>query len=141
MSVLWNGKANACPQAPDVPDTVEGDLVELDPEVLRQLRGEIDRIDVAPVIPNHVTGPAAMTIKHRHWERQRGQAELRKAIQLWAGWQSYLGRPDREIMRRFFFGFGVDIATAQTLNLKDATELEGRIRSQLVANNVTEAAI
>lgn len=121
------------------PEAVDGDLVELDPEVLRELRGEADRIDLAPVIPMNVSGPAAMAIKHRHWERQRVQHTLRKAIELWAGWQSHLGRPDREIMRRFFFGFGVDIATAQTLNAKDATELETRVREQLSANYVTEA--
>lgn len=123
------------------PETVEGDLVELDPEVLAELRGEIDRINLAPAIPNSVSGPVAMKIKHNHWERQQVQHTLRRAISLWAGWQAHMGRPDREIMRRFFFGFGVDIATAQTLNAKDAAELEGRIRAQLASNYVTEAAV
>lgn len=133
-------KPAPAPRLRSSPELVEGDLVELDPEVLRQLRGEADRIDMAPKIPNNVSAPAAMAIKHRHWERQQAQHTLRRAISLWAGWQSHMGRPDREIMRRFFFGFGVDIATAQTLNAEEAAELEGRIRTQLTVNNVTEVA-
>lgn len=122
------------------PETVEGDLVELDPEVLREMRGEIDRIDCAPVIPRNVNAPTAMSIKHKHWERQRSQHELRKTISLWAGWQAHLGRPDRETYRRFFFNFGVDIATAQTLGAKEAGELNARISAQLAANNIVEAS-
>lgn len=133
------GTPKPAPAARSSPEMVEGDLVELDPEVLRKLRGEIDRIDLAVRIPTGASAIVAGAIKRNHWERQQQQHKLRDAIALWAGWQAHQGRNDRESYRRFFFGFGVDVATAQTLNAKDAAELEGRIRQQLAANNVVKA--
>lgn len=121
------------------PEHVEGDLFELDPEVLAELRGEIDRIDIAPRIPRTADAIVARAIQNRHYERQQAQGTLRDAISTWSGWQCLLGRPDREQMRRFFQGFGVDIATAQTLGAREASELEARIRTTLSTNNVVKA--
>lgn len=126
------------PKQRGTPEMVDGDLVELDPEVLRELRGEIERLDGAIRLPQHATPEVVGAIKRNHWERQQGQVRLRDAISLWAGWQKHQGREDRETYRRFFFGFGVDIASAQTLGAKDAAELEGRIRIQLSTNNVVK---
>lgn len=134
------GAEKPLPRVRSSPEMVEGDLVELDPEVLRELRGEIERIDMAPRIPNNVSAATAGAIKRNHWERQQQQATLRDAIATWAGWQKHLGRGDRESYRRFFHGFGVDVATAQTLGAKDAAELEARVRVQLAANNVVKQA-
>lgn len=124
------------PKQRGTPEQVDGDLVELDPEVLRAMRGEIARIDAPPLIPNHLSDMAARHLNRTHWNRQQAQATLRDAIATWAGWHQSKGREDREIYRRFFHGFRVDIATAQTLNPKDAAELEGQIRLQLTLNNV-----
>lgn len=130
------GVAKPPPKQRSTPEQVEGDLVELDPEVLRQMRGEIDRIDGAPAIPKNATHTVANAISRNHWDRQKAQHELRKAIQVWAGWQTHLGRGVREAQRRFFHGFGVDVMTAQALGAREATELEERIGAQLAANNV-----
>lgn len=118
------------------PEMVEGDLVELDPEVLAQLRGEIAKVDGAPRINPYGDPAVAGAISRRHWERQQGQNSLRDAIALWGGWQKHQGRDDREAVRRFWHQFSVDIATAQTLSPEDAAELEGRIRLILSTNNV-----
>jgi superfamily II DNA or RNA helicase len=136
----WCQTAKPAPRARTSPAVVDGDLYELDPAVLREMRGEADRIMLAPRIPNGATPAIAGAIKRNHWERQQAQASLRDAIATWAGWQSHLGRSDREAYARFFFGFGVDVATAQTLNAEKAAELEQRIRAQLSANNVVKAA-
>jgi hypothetical protein len=130
--------AKPLPKARGTPEQVDGDLVELDPEVLRELRGEIERIDGAMRLPQNATPIVVAAIKRNHWERQQSQATLRDAIATWAGWQKHQGREDRETYRRFFFGFGVDVATAQTYGAKDAAELEARIRTQLSINNVVK---
>jgi hypothetical protein len=132
------GTERPAPKVRSSPEHVDGDLTELDPEVLRQLRGEIDRIDIAPRIPYGANAIVAGAIKNRHWERQQGQQTLRDAIATWAGWQKHLGRGDGESYRRFWHGFGIDVATAQTLSPKDAADLEARIRTQLSSNNVVK---
>lgn len=127
------------PQRRGTPEQVEGDLVELDPLVLQALRGEIARIDAPATIPygaDHVVG---LSVRKRHVERQEAQAALRSAWQLWQGWQEHMGRGEREGYQRFYFKFGVDVATAHTLGVKDAAELEARIRADLLMNNIVEA--
>jgi DNA repair protein RadD len=122
------------------PEQVDGDLVELDPEVLRQMRGEIDRIDSAPAVPRGLQGtPAAFAIQRNHYDRQAAQLRLRDAIALWAGWQFHRGRSQSEGYRGFFHSFGVDVMSAQALNTKDAAELEARVRAVLMVGNVVAA--
>lgn len=129
------------PRDRSAPEQVDGDLVELDPEVLRVLRGEIDRIDLAPRIPNNVTEITALAIKNNHWKRQQAQATLRDAITTWAGWlTNHQGKPEREALRRFFFQFGIDMATAQTLGAREAADLELRVRAQLLTHNITKVS-
>lgn len=118
------------------PEMVDGDLTELDPALLAQLRGEIERIDGDVYVPRGVTPIVAQSIRNKHAERQEHQTALRERIALWAGYQRHLGRGDNETMRRFYFKFGTDIATAQTLNARSAQELHDRISSELVVDNV-----
>lgn len=132
------GTSRPAPRLRGSPAHVDGDLFELDQEVLREMRGEIDRIDIAPRIPQDATPIVAAAIKKRHWERQQAQGGLRDAIATWAGWQTHLGRDFREGYRRFWHQYGIDVASAQALGAKDATELESRIRTTLSTNNVVK---
>lgn len=119
------------------PDAVDGDLMELDPSILRALRGEISRIESPPTVPVALRGtPAEVAIVNRHRERNAAQTKLKATIALWAGYQHHLGRAESEVYRRFFFMFGTDIATAQTLNAADATALESRIAAKLLVDGV-----
>lgn len=120
-------------------EDVDGNLFELDPEVLRLLHGEINRVDSAPHIPKHVTGIVGQAIKNNFLIRQRAQATLREAIALYAGYQRHLGRDDVETLKRFFFRFGIDVMSAQALNAADAGALEIRIRDLLALENVVAA--
>ena len=79
-------------------------------------------------------------IRKRHQERQAAQRDLRRQIALWAGWQRSQGRDDAEGYRRFFFAFGTDVATAQTLGAKEAADLQVRIESELIKHNIVEIA-
>lgn len=120
------------------PELVDGDLLELDPSVLAALRGEIDRIDGAPVFPAGATPEIAGAIKKRHWERQQEQSRLRNAIALWAGWKYPSEGDFVRGYREFFFRYGVDVATAQTLSAREAEALAERIENDIKRNNVVE---
>lgn len=117
------------PTARNRPEFVDGDLLELDPSVLAQMRGEIDRIDGPPQVPGHLDTPAAKRLERVWKERQQAQQDLRHTIAVWAGVWRDRGASDSEIYRRFFFRFGTDIATAQTLNRAEAESLKSRIEA------------
>jgi superfamily II DNA or RNA helicase len=124
-----------------MPEQVAGDLIELSPEILAEMRGEIERVDGLPVVPHHLRNtPAEKAIHNRHFERQEAQTLLRYNITLWAGyWRDMITRRDglpdpaimdSEIHRRFYDKFGVDIMTAQTLNAKNALTLNEKVVSR-----------
>ena len=118
------------------PEAVDGDLTELSPELLKHLRGEISRIDGNAVIPRGVAAYVAQSIRNKHVERQDAQKLLRERIALWAGYQAHLGFDDNVTMRRFYFTFGTDVATAQTLGVREAEELTLRISNKLLVDRV-----
>lgn len=124
------------PAGRSAPEQVDGDLAELDPAVLAAMRGEVLRVDgVAPLIPGaapEVNGG----IRKRHYVRQQAQAALRDAMATWSGWQTHLARPMSEQHRRFWFRYGVDALSAQTLGEADALALAERINNDLRVNNV-----
>jgi superfamily II DNA or RNA helicase len=121
------------------PEQVEGDLVLLDGAALAALRGEVARIDGPARVPGHLDGPARIACERRHLERQQAQATLRATIALWGGWRRREGEGDREAQRRFWFRFGVDVATAQTLGAREAGELCSRVAGDLSTAGVVAA--
>lgn len=130
-----------CGHAPEpagraTPEQVEGDLEELDPTVLARMRGEVARIDGDPVYPYGADFNVKAAVGRRHEERQGAQKSLRDAMALWAGWQTHQGRTDAETQKRFWFTFGIDMVSAQTLGAREAGELEGRVVSTLLRHNV-----
>lgn len=117
-----------CAHAPEPagrssPELVDGDLALLSPEVLAKLRGEID----APV-SWHPDPIVAATLKKNHREKSLVQQQLREAMALWGGARTASGDSIPMAQRRFFHLFGVDVATAQTLNARDARALMERIK-------------
>lgn len=131
------GQPRPAPAARNAPEFVDGDLLELDPATLAQMRGEIERVDMHPeayreeLAAKHTPKIGQMAHVKRHAERQEAQAALRESIAWWAGYQRAMGRPDSESYRRFFFAFGVDVLTAQALNTREAINLAGRINEHL----------
>lgn len=113
------------------PEQVEGDLYELDPAALAALRGEIQRIDGPVQVPMGLSGLAAKGLTVRWRERIEAQRVLREHIALWAGYRHAAGMTDSEMCRRFYWRFGVDVMTAQTLGRADAEELTVRISDAL----------
>lgn len=124
----------AVPAVRTGPEFVDGDLCELDAATLAAMRGEILSIDGGPeAVVNRMerAGAPAMArlgYAKKHRERQEAQTELRQTIAVWAGQQKALGRQDSESYRRFYFRFGTDVLTAQTLGRPEAEALAARIR-------------
>lgn len=125
------------PAARSGPEQVDGDLIELDPAALAAMRGEIEKVDMHPEAYRHelakkytpLVGQLAGV--KRHVATQEAQEALRGSIAWWAGYQRAQGRSDSESYRRFYFKFGTDVLTAQTLKAADAIELAGRVNEHL----------
>lgn len=121
------------------PEQVDGDLTELDPAVLAEMRGEIAKVDKpSSAIFNGLKQSFGNGIAKKqasiHEDRQAAQKVLRETMAMWAGHQLQLGRNKREQQKRFYWRYNVDVATAQTLNKKDADELTGKIVNDLLTN-------
>lgn len=126
------------PSGRSSPEQVDGDLTELDSETLEKLRCAIGRVDSIIYPPSQLDAIAKRAIVNRHMDRQQHQKTLRDRISLWAGYYKTNGCSDSEIYRRFFFTFGVDVLTAQTLNTRDTNDLDERIEQYLKNKNVKE---
>lgn len=129
------------PPSRAAPEFVDGDLIELDPAVLADMRGEVERIDGDPPRLGHVDGIAQAGMAKQWRARQEAQRELRASIALWAGWQDTQGRDLHEQYRRFYHGFGVDVLSAQALGTPEATDLRTRIENTLRNAGVVEIAV
>ncbi len=111
------------------PELVDGDLTELDATELAKLRGETERIMHEVHIPRHLDAPARYRLTKIHNERIDAQNKLQNAIAQWAGYYKFKQWDDSKIYRKFYFNFGIDVATAMTLNTERATELLNTILS------------
>jgi len=114
------------PMSRTAPKFVAGDLHELDLNTLRALRAEIDRVTGHARIPHGLSVPAEISLKKKHEKRKSAQILLRQSIAQWAGFykEKY---EDSIIYRIFYFTFGVDIGTAQTLSAAEAEKLKNNI--------------
>ena len=103
----------------------------MDADTIARLRGEVARVDDVVRIPQHLDPIAQRGIANRHKDRQESQANLRDAIAMWAGVLKSQGRDDSEIYRRFYFRFGTDVMSAQTLGANAADDLYDKIYAHI----------
>lgn len=114
------------------PEFVDGDLTEIDPAVLDRMRGEQIRIDGPAYMPAGVDGPTRSVIMRRHAERQTAQNALRSTIATWSGWMNRDDTTDLAVhYRKFYYRYGLDVQTAQTLGTQDAVSLKAKIDDDL----------
>lgn len=115
------------------PEYVDGDLLELDAETLAILRGAID----PPLkLPYGATPAIEGALKKHYRAKQAAQTILRNNIAHWAGWYKGKGETDSMRYRRFYLTFGVDVARAQALGIKDAEELTTKIKEDLLCQSL-----
>lgn len=112
---------------------VDGDLAEIDPQILAQYRGEIARID-GPA-PN-LSGPAHIPAIKQHMMRQAAQHRLREAMAYWYGATTKLGDNNRANWRRFWFAFNIDGMNAMSLGRPEAIALHERILADLANRGI-----
>ena len=121
------------------PEYVDGDLLELDASTLAMMRGQIEHMDRpavdvrAEMMSKYAPEVGIRTAVKRHAENQEMQEALRASISWWAGYQKAQGRTDSESYRLFYFRFGIDIMSAQTLKRKEAETLANNINYYLGA--------
>lgn len=119
------------------PEFVDGDLFELDPAMLEQMRGAVARVDMTPeayrgqLARQGVPQIGIMANVKRHIERQETIGTLREAMAVWAGYERAAGLSDREIFRKFYIEHGHDWMTAQTLKRDEALGLVERVMGSI----------
>jgi DNA repair protein RadD len=120
------------------PEFVDGDLTEIDPAVLARMRGEQERIDGPAYMPANVDGPTRSVIMRRHAERQTAQNALRRSISLWSGWMNRDDTTELHVhYRKFYYRYGLDVQSAQTLGTQDAVSLKAKIDADLAKHGVS----
>jgi superfamily II DNA or RNA helicase len=115
------------------PEHVDGDLVELTPDVLIKMRSEADKLMRDYQRPHDAKGRA---IYNNHITRKQTQEKLREAIAYYGGWVQEIRGLDKSTGHRLFFHeFGIDVLSAQSLGAKDAEQLTARIHDKLARGN------
>lgn len=123
------------PQSRSAPQHVDGDLTELDAETLARMRGDADRSIMDPVayragLIRKGCPPVGLARNIRnHNARRAAQIELREAIGVWGAYRRREGLADSESYKRFYFKFGIDVLSAQSLGKADALALAERVRN------------
>lgn len=115
------------------PMQVDGDLYELDPDVLAQMRNEVVGARETPeamrdrLTAQHVPMPGVMANVKRQRERLDALVRLDLKLAEWAGYRRAEGLSDSEIFRKFYLTYGVSWLEAQALKAADADKLRERI--------------
>lgn len=115
------------------PEFVDGDLYELDPDVLAQMRNEVVGARETPeAMRDRLTGrymPQAGVISEVRKQIKRLDAlvKLDHTLAQWAGYRRAEGLSDSEIFRKFYLTYGISWIEAQALKAADADKLRERI--------------
>lgn len=129
---------------------VDGDLTELSPEALAEMRGEVAEVDDninnrvmkyrQQLLNNHckpayIRGHVVrMTNKMTH--QQDSQTRLRQRMAWWGGFRRAEGRSDPELFKIFYLKYGISWVEAQALPGDEADALYNLI-DDLGVRNIT----
>ena len=144
----------ACPYCGWVPVPVDrssveftdGDPYELSDQVLAALRGEVDKVWEHPDAMRsrlqnaHQPYANAKHVANLHAERLNSLQALKDATAWWAGYRRAAGQSDKKSYREFYYKFGVDVVTMQTLKKPEAEALTQRIYTDIAQFNRGVAA-
>lgn len=127
------------------PEYVDGDLTELDDETLARMRGEVEEATKTPEVYAQELTNRNVPIKYRHSLIKKYQkkyklnstylAALKNSIEWYAGVQRFKGLSDREIMRKFYYQFGIDVQSARGLEHVDALDLIDRVNRRIAEDH------
>lgn len=118
------------------PRQVDGDLLELDPAVLADMRKAAEKaIQSDDTAQAHYSGlhippvAVAANVKRARATRE-AQLKLRHEIGVWAGVKRAAGATDSEIYRKFYLDHGIDILSACALREREARALLDKLRGE-----------
>lgn len=126
------------PQGRSLPEQVDGDLAEMSPELLAKLRGQVAEnthsVDDERWRLQRTGLPSRFIMSNvkKHDEKLQALGALRQAMAEWGGVWHARGEADREIQRRFFHTFGMDVLSAMALDRREAETLTARINERLI---------
>lgn len=112
---------------------VDGDLFELDPETLAQMRAEVVGARETPeAMRDRLTArnnPAVAVMSRVNKQITRLDELVRNDILMaqWAGNRRAEGLSDSEIFRKFYLSFGIDWVSAQGLKKDEALKLRAKL--------------
>jgi len=124
------------------PVLIDDDLVELTPETLANLRGEIDSARQDSTEAMHekfgaaASGIIPMKWRKDHRKRKEELQELDRIISLWAGMWHEFGMTDADIHEEFRKAYRMSIFQARALKRAEAEKLREKITVALVDNGV-----
>lgn len=119
------------------PMQVDGDLYELDPDVLAQMRNEVVGARETPeamrdrLTAMNVPVPGVMSNVKRQRERLEVLGQLDGLMATIAGYWRHDGLSDKEIFRKFFLTYRTDWLSAQSLKKDDAVALMEKIQNHV----------
>lgn len=119
------------------PEFVDGDLYELDPDVLAQMRNEVVGARETPeamrdrLTAQHVPPAGVMANVKRQRERLEVLGQLDSLMATIAGYWRHDGMSDKEIFRKFFLTYRTDWLSAQSLKKDDAIVLMEKIQNDV----------
>lgn len=125
------------PDARSGPEYVDGDLLELSPDVLESMRQAVIEADESPEsVANRMRfagapEPAWRSAMKKIRTKQEVQNALRASMTHWAEYQAFQGKSDSESYRLFYHLFGTDVMSAQTLGKNEALLLAERINEYI----------
>lgn len=113
---------------------VDGDLMMLDPETLKELESEII-LESPEEIANRVAlaagTPAGIRAAKNQQERIETQKQLAEVIALWAGKMKHYGDSDRQIHKRFYLTYDMSITGALSMKKAEMLQIMGEIRNEI----------
>lgn len=119
------------------PMQVDGDLYELDQDVLTRMRNEVVGARETPeamrdrLTAQHVPPAGVMANVKRQSERLEVLGRLDGLMATIAGYWRHDGMSDKEIFRKFFLTYHIDWLSAQGLKKDDALTLMGKIQNDV----------
>lgn len=119
------------------PEFVDGDLYELDPDVLAQMRNEVVGARETPeamrdrLVANHNPVIAVMSRVNKQIKRLDALTKLDGLMATIAGYWRHDGMSDSEIFRKFFLTYHIDWLSAQSLKKDDAAALMEKIQNDI----------
>lgn len=115
------------------PEEVDGRLVDLDPESMARLQEAARQAVQDPaayrqqLVDNYCPSVAIERNVRRHRQRVAYQEALRPAMDMYMRQRRVQGMSDTEAQQRFYYKFGVDMLSAQSLPLKETRILLERV--------------